>query len=56
MSELIKLLNYDPLKMMKYKPEDKIILRLGKKYYKHQSDKLINYLYSIDWKNTYQVA
>lgn len=29
---------------------------MGKKYYKHQSDKLINYLYSIDWKNSVQIA
>ena len=56
MSELTKLLKYDPLKMLKYTPEEKNIIRLGKKYYKHQPDKLINYLYSVDWKNSIQIA
>lgn len=56
MSELIKLLSYDPLKMMKYDEFQKKLLRLGKKYYKHQSDKLINYLYSVNWTNPLDVA
>lgn len=56
MSQLIKLLSYDPLKMMNYNDYEKMILKLGKKYYKHQPDKLINYLYSVNWTNTYEVA
>jgi SOS response regulatory protein OraA/RecX len=36
---------------------EKTILKLGKKYYyKHRSDKLINYLYSIDWTNPTDIA
>ena len=56
MTELTRLLKYDPLKMMKYTVEDKNILRLGKMYYKHQPDKLVNYLFSIDWKNSTEIA
>jgi Leucine-rich repeat (LRR) protein len=60
MSDLERLLLYDPLKMMKYKDDnenpEKTILKLGKKFYMHQPDKLINYLYSIDWTNPTDVA
>lgn len=42
--------------MLKYTAEDKKLLRLGKNRYKHQSNKLINYLYSIDWSNSIEVA
>jgi hypothetical protein len=37
--------------MLAYTREEKAILRVCKKFYKHQSDKLINYLYAIDWKD-----
>ena len=56
MSELIKLLNYDPIKMTKYDNAEKKLLRAGKKYYKHQPDKLINYLYAVDWTNPIDIA
>lgn len=56
----MKLLSYDPLKMMHYTDkndkDEKKILKLGKKYYKHQSDKLINYLYSVDWTNPIDIG
>lgn len=29
---------------------------MGKKYYKHESNKLINYLYTVNWTNPYDVA
>lgn len=56
MSEVIKLLNYDPIKMMNYDNSEKKLLRAAKKYYKHQSDKLINYLYCVNWTNTIDVG
>ena len=56
MSELIKLLNYDPIKMMNYDDYQKRLLRIGRKFYKHQSDKLINYLYAVNWTNPVDVA
>ena len=31
-------------------------MRKCKKYYKHQSEKLINYLFAIDWGEPAQVA
>ena len=39
-----------------YKDEDKELLRKCKKYYKHQSEKLINYLFAISWSEPSQVA
>lgn len=56
MSDLIKLLSYDPLKMMNYDEHEKKLLRSGKKYYKHQPSKLINYLYAVNWTNPFEIA
>lgn len=56
----MRLLSYDPLKMMNYTDkndkDEKKILKLGRKYYKHQSDKLLNYLYSVDWTNPIDIG
>lgn len=41
--------------MLNYTQEEKAILRTCKRVYKNQSDKLINYLYAIDWKDCKQV-
>ena len=32
------------------------MLRKSKKYYKHQSDKLLNYMFAIEWTDPIQVA
>jgi hypothetical protein len=50
------LLRYDALEIRKYTDKDKELLRKSKKYYKHQSDKLLNYMFAIDWTDPAQVA
>jgi hypothetical protein len=42
-------MKYDPLKLLKLSKEQKTVLKLCVKYYKHLPDKLICFLYSIDW-------
>ena len=51
-----ELLRYDPLAIQKYSSEEKELLRRNWKYYKHQSDKLINFLLCIEWEQPDQVA
>jgi len=56
LERLNELLRFDPLAIRHYKDEDKELLRKCKKYYKHQSEKLINYLFAINWGEPAQVA
>lgn len=56
LERLNELLRYDPLMIFKYSEEDKELLRKCKKFYKHQSEKFINYVYAIDWTEPAQIA
>jgi hypothetical protein len=56
LERLNELLRFDPIAIRYYNPEDRELLRKCKKYYKHQSEKLINYLFAIDWCEPAQVA
>ena len=55
LERLYELLRFDPLEIRKYGEKDKELLRRSKKYYKHQSDKLLNYMFAIDWTEPQQV-
>ena len=54
--DIEELLKFNPLKMLSYSEEQKELLKKNKKLFQHQSHRLINYLYSIDWRNSIQVA
>lgn len=56
LERLNELLRYDPLAIHRYSDDDKSLLRRCKKYYRHQSDKLVNYLYAVDWSDPAQLA
>lgn len=56
LERLNELLRFDSLAIHHYSEADKALLRQCKKYYRHQSDKLVNYLYAIDWTDPAQIA
>jgi hypothetical protein len=56
LERLNELLRFDSLAIHRYEDRDKDLLRRCKKYYRHQSDKLVNYLYAVDWADPAQLA
>lgn len=56
LERLNELLRFDSLAIHSYDEKDKGLLRRCKKYYRHQSDKLVNYLYAVDWTDPAQLA
>lgn len=56
LERLNELLRFDSLAIHRYAEKDRDLLRRCKKYYRHQSDKLANYLFAVDWTDPAQLA